>query len=467
MIRWLLFGESGNDTGPSDLKNERDCYAVCICAGGGVLIRYLLALGFDQPAFSRVSSAGDGFAAVLLLHEQSFLAANMLGCYIMGLLLTLKPFLHPVLFTGLSTGLCGCITTFSSWMSIFAVPLERGHAYASFAVFIIEFSVSWSFFIVGTATRAMIKSCLLLHSSPLIVSANDAAMIASAPHPHGGEMTSATHCSAGDAEVIVVGGTDDACVNERDVSNYAAVPAATVEDGAHASSEFDVELGDMHPAEKKLPTHDRYSAAATATATADDAIDAVEGTAVAAAGRADSATATARKERLLLLLTFVIMYAALWCAVIVDAAAGAAHAASSAVRTGLRSVALAPIGAWCRWRLSKAPALLQHPQWKLPTLLANWLGTLLLVVVLIAAPEAGRWNAAIATGVAGSMSTVSTFVVELMTMYNCNGNSSSSSSRSDYNGAIGYGPAQALRYLSVTVAGAVIIVQIVYHSSPK
>jgi fluoride ion exporter CrcB/FEX len=60
------------------------------------------------------------------------LPANMLGCFIMGVVVGLGPQIKSVstqIFTGLGTGFCGCTTTFSGWISDAAEVLV-GHDYS-------------------------------------------------------------------------------------------------------------------------------------------------------------------------------------------------------------------------------------------------------------------------------------------------------------------------------------------------
>jgi fluoride ion exporter CrcB/FEX len=88
----------------------------------------------------------------------------------------------------------------------------------------------------------------------------------------------------------------------------------------------------------------------------------------------------------------------------------------------LRSIALAPFGAWLRWALTRLPferALSPRPlllDLQPPTLLANSLAVLLQVGLLLFAAN-WPWINPFIYGFLGSLSTVSTLFAELKVLY--------------------------------------------------
>jgi fluoride ion exporter CrcB/FEX len=85
-------------------------------------------------------------------------------------------------------------------------------------------------------------------------------------------------------------------------------------------------------------------------------------------------------------------------------------------RNTYRSVALAPLGAWIRWGLTRFPRIKaawpeMHPQ----TMIANLTAVLLMCALNVFADSS--WVYAVNAGVNGSLSTVSTFFAELHNLY--------------------------------------------------
>jgi fluoride ion exporter CrcB/FEX len=85
-------------------------------------------------------------------------------------------------------------------------------------------------------------------------------------------------------------------------------------------------------------------------------------------------------------------------------------------RNTYRSVALAPLGAWIRWGLTRFPRIKaawpeMHPQ----TLIANLTAVLLMCALNVFAHSS--WVVAVNAGINGSLSTVSTFFAELHNLY--------------------------------------------------
>jgi len=86
------------------------------------------------------------------------------------------------------------------------------------------------------------------------------------------------------------------------------------------------------------------------------------------------------------------------------------------LRNTYRAIALAPLGAWTRWGLTKFPGIKNvwpdmHPQ----TFIANMAGVTCMCALLVY--SASSWVYAVDTGFNGSLTTVSTFFAELHSLY--------------------------------------------------
>lgn len=108
-----------------------------------------------------------------------------------------------------------------------------------------------------------------------------------------------------------------------------------------------------------------------------------------------------------------------------------------------RDICLAPFGAWCRWAFTKIPEIKESwPDMNPQTMLANQIAVLVIVVLKMTLPNS-EWRTHISTGVLGSLSTVSTLFAEIHSLY-CE-----------------KGRLASLRYGLVTVAVSIIIVAFV------
>lgn len=92
-----------------------------------------------------------------LFRMQSFLLPNVLGCFMMGLLIAWAKnntlfggrTLYRDIHVGLATGFCGSLTTFSSWMAGFNNEIFRRYWFLDFLVLIVEICLVWSFLCFG------------------------------------------------------------------------------------------------------------------------------------------------------------------------------------------------------------------------------------------------------------------------------------------------------------------------------
>ena len=90
--------------------------------------------------------------SMLMFYSQTYLLPNMLGCFLMSFFIFHTGKISRIsvpLFKSLTTGLCGCITTYSSWMnSSVNILFDSGWYYMLLLIFT-EFLLTWSAFTMG------------------------------------------------------------------------------------------------------------------------------------------------------------------------------------------------------------------------------------------------------------------------------------------------------------------------------
>ena len=145
--------------GPSPaLLPEKPPTAGCCCAGGfsvpsavaiccfayvGVLAR----LGLTE--FSGWWAAQQSLAGCTLLGSfgHGFFLPNIVGCFLMGAAKRMAAQTHgrhALLYTGFTTGLCGCLTTFATWNQAASVQLIRGNVSEALVLLVLQHVVSLS-----------------------------------------------------------------------------------------------------------------------------------------------------------------------------------------------------------------------------------------------------------------------------------------------------------------------------------
>lgn len=89
---------------------------------------------------------------LLALLGFSFFLPNAVGCFVMGLSVCWKPVLrgqYDVLMTGVTTGFCGCCTTFASWDLGVAMMFVRGRWLDALLVLCVQVAGAWAAFRLG------------------------------------------------------------------------------------------------------------------------------------------------------------------------------------------------------------------------------------------------------------------------------------------------------------------------------
>ena len=109
--------------------------AITVCSYLGVFLRVIITLQLKTNALT------DEVPIVYkhFLHNSHF-APNLLGCFIMAVLFTLKrrilALVPMALYSGMTTGFCGSLTTFSSWAYSIGQDILRAGASASITLMV-------------------------------------------------------------------------------------------------------------------------------------------------------------------------------------------------------------------------------------------------------------------------------------------------------------------------------------------
>lgn len=134
-------------------------FAVGMFAFGGVAIRVGLQNAFSG---SGVNDPSTGYGPFMqMFYTQSYLLPNFLGCFIMSFCIVNTKYLSDTslpLFKGLSTGFCGSITTFSTWMNVSVGSLFGPSDWIRILTMImLEFWLTWSAFNMGHAAAKVLQ----------------------------------------------------------------------------------------------------------------------------------------------------------------------------------------------------------------------------------------------------------------------------------------------------------------------
>ena len=120
---------------------------VCIFAIVGTAARYFIShLTADvfYASSPNIASSGDSEFDLLVPVIFRDIWSNFIGCFVMGFLVGCESFRarNPTLYTGLTTGFCGCLTTFSAWNTAIAGIFVKGNFLAAFLCLFIGMSLS-------------------------------------------------------------------------------------------------------------------------------------------------------------------------------------------------------------------------------------------------------------------------------------------------------------------------------------
>lgn len=524
-------------------------YSVGLAAFIGVAIRVQLENAFS---YTNLVQPPDGFGPyITILYSQKYLVSNFLGCFLMGAFIAWMKSITDIstpLYKALTTGLCGCITTFSSWMNV-AVDMLWGEKGSQFWFFILvmicfEFWLTWCAFNLGTAAVKILTEISKLVETPVSeVNSSPAAVGSNNPSASQNAENIASQRSDSDSVKVVfsdgggvptagftvkkgksskLGGLGAIAEDEETQGGVRATQGtqgssfnrdSTVRRGStiqqkNRSSTVDIVealIGALHSPEerqsflglspigmtsKKAAAPSTFSVSVWREDGPEDFNDQVNSTAfkakatdfsssralrsfsskalrsksLNAVNRVDmstefiSPTETEAEHAPLLLPppsdtpTWIALFVLknefyFWAGMFwVALAIIFIVAFNSTDKRNIeenRSVALAPIGAWIRWGLTRLPWVkASWPEMNPQTLLANTIAVTVMCCLLLFAPQ-NSWTAPVNDGIMGSCSTVSTFFAELHSLY------------------FEKSPLTSLRYAVATFGIAIVIIQII------
>jgi fluoride ion exporter CrcB/FEX len=373
-------------------------FAVGLFAFGGVGLRVAISNALVGRIESSLTSHTDPFLQAF--YAQPYLASNMLGSFIMAFCIALLNDITAVsapLYKGLTTGFCGSLTTLSSWMNSGFYMLFNRTWYELFIMVFLEFYVTWSAFTMGFAAARLVKELTSqpVKSNGLSNGAADANNPTTTPtQRHNLELPGLCNLeSASGPNRDVQKPQQDSGVVDAEMSStlIPAGGAATFVDEAAVEEAAD------QAAHSNNTTTNNIGHSTSCTRFGSE---------------------IGQYEYYIWAASFCITAVAIW--VVLGLLPRLAYYDNVTYRDTYRSVALAPLGAWLRWALTRIPAIKQlWPQMNPQTLIAN-LSAVTLMCALVVFSDSS-WVAAVNAGFNGSLSTVSTFMAELHVLYVENG----------------------------------------------
>jgi fluoride ion exporter CrcB/FEX len=158
IVGFMVFGEyhTAEDV-PFGVQLTTNYSFVCFFAMLGVGTRIYVGILFHRILHVTVVTASaalasDSLAAATMFYD---LPANMLGCLLMGLAVGSQHWLlkgFPALYTGITTGFCGSLTTFSGWILKAALLCYEGMVAHAVVCIVVGYCTSESLLSLG-------KSC--------------------------------------------------------------------------------------------------------------------------------------------------------------------------------------------------------------------------------------------------------------------------------------------------------------------
>lgn len=137
----------------------------------GVLLRYhfiriLTIIKNNSPQICSLASE----SAQSLFYNQPYLISNLLGSFIIALVMNTclldrlksEKQMHSNVIQSLTTGFCGCLTTFASWINQFSTDTFHAHDWFSQIILLfIEFALCWTCYQLGVMISMMINSIVM------------------------------------------------------------------------------------------------------------------------------------------------------------------------------------------------------------------------------------------------------------------------------------------------------------------
>lgn len=382
------------------------------------------------------------------------------------------------LYKGLTTGLCGSITTYSSWIITAVDTLFTSDTWIyTFVMIFMEFMMTWSAFSLGFLTARYLddyhRSSVVYKIYLELLESGKTTMFAVDDLEESKEMKAAGRI----APLTGIVSSNKNQVERNDTLTQ------TLLNGSTASQTFEIENPLVTTFASSSPDQPMdVPLSSTASDKADIFPRSQQGSFRAVRSEKPLPPSPhqlfLQYEYYLWAFLFILVAIPLWVAVgfipatsFYDQNRGNNVESNRARITLFRSVILAPFGAWLRWGLAKLPRIKAlWPSMNPQTMAANLIAVVL-AVSLNTFASSEPWTEPISDGICGSLSTVSTFFAELRTLYMTDIGECAPPAKEDkkinkFNWSAAFvlsigGPILAVRYCLVTFGLSIFIVQIV------
>jgi fluoride ion exporter CrcB/FEX len=333
--------------------------------------------------------------------DQTYLMSNIVGCFIMAFAFTNMKSLtdfNPAFYKFLTTGLCGSLTTFSSWMVTGTADGVYHNFFAMLTMIGMEFALTWCGYELGILAAQLGWQLLQYLEAPEVKEIEKPKL-----------------------SIVTLSGST--------LMNPLLTGISNAENGFGSAASMDVVPSDGES--KYVEPERQVSGDRTRTQSAVDTVRQVSVIASAAIKKNDD---------IFWFACFSITALAIWICAIVDSTKTLINDKDE--KQLFASIVIAPIGAWVRWYLARQTALSGlWPEMKIPTFCVNQVAVFLVAILRLFVPPT-TWTSAVIAGIFGSLSTVSTLFVEINQLYLANG------------------AYVACRYTAATFGLAIFIVQI-------
>ncbi len=154
---------------------NEEFYSIGIFAFIGVLVRSAIYLDFYSRDDPNATESYGPF--IQMFYTEPYLLPNLLGCFLMGLFYSYKDEINRSskgLYKGFTTGFCGSLTSFSSWMyTAFKTPFTGDNWYKILVMIVLESLLTWMCLILGMSTGPTIREYSVYFLSQTANSAKD------------------------------------------------------------------------------------------------------------------------------------------------------------------------------------------------------------------------------------------------------------------------------------------------------
>lgn len=368
---------------------DSEFFAIGIFAFAGVAIRVGVTNEFRTE--HGVESDMESYGAFLqLFYSQPYLLANVIGCFIIGICLKEFKTIHGVsagLFKGLTTGFCGSITTFSSWINTTNDRTYNNVTWSYiFQMIIIEYCITWAAFSLGMMFIDLKNEYLQ-----------------NFPQDQSQQKIPSNHAIPAQEPVNEV---------NREEFTYEHIQA-TLEESLpnHGQENLHFEGIELPPSREITPPPAEQTTSSVCIGDPEESGKSI---------RKQSnywETLYANDFRLLWCFLFLLISIPIWFTLIFQSSQSF-YTHNHYYRDTLRSIGLGPLGAWLRWSFTRSLTLKTTlPDMHLYTFTANMLATIIQCALLVWGSKENTWIVPINQGNCITLSHFSPYTNFLMGLY--------------------------------------------------